>query len=500
MTKANKAIKASIILIFTKLSDKLLGLISTLILARILMPEDFGLIAISNLVIGLITRVTDSGGDAYLIQKDNIHNNDINTSWTINLILKIMLYLILISVTPFVVDYYNDDRLSLIIPVLSSMVILGALANPYISILKRNQSYELLFKIEIIRKTLTVGVVVASALYFQSYWALIIGHLVSNLIKGILSYIFIKYRPLLCIEKWQEQWVFSKWMLAKGCFGYARSQLDTFLVSSFYGPAQLGGYHLSKYISNMPASEGISPALDPLLASFSRSKHDIDNFRHQILLTLLVIGATVIPLSCYMYFNSMPIMNLLLGSKWLEFNEVFSVLSLLVIPVAIGRISGQIATSQGKVKMLFYYDVISLAGMAIILYLNSHLTLVEFASLKLAGDLVFVIILFLFVTKTLLAGQRGHILLTFVIIVLIGSLMGYASQFYYYENLPILLALAISFTVYAIGWLTFCVVLYKLFLNKSSAASHLKFIIFEFYKRLSLLVISNILKYKRDFK
>ncbi len=109
MSNANKALKGSFLLVLTKLSEKSLGIVSTLVLARLLVPDDFGLVAIANLIIGLVSIMADTGSGLYLIQKEEVDDDDINTSWTINLILQTMLFVFLVLITPFASEYYQDD-------------------------------------------------------------------------------------------------------------------------------------------------------------------------------------------------------------------------------------------------------------------------------------------------------------------------------------------------------------------------------------------------------
>ncbi len=480
MSNANKALKGSFLLVLTKLSEKSLGIVSTLVLARLLVPDDFGLVAIANLIIGLVSIMADTGSGLYLIQKEEVDDDDINTSWTINLILQTMLFVFLVLITPFASEYYQDDRLLSVIPVLSSMVILGALTNPYLSILIRNQSYELIFKIDIIKKIFSVSVVCIVALIFQNFWALIIGHLVSNMIRVVCSYLYLDYRPKLNLSRVREQWAFSQWMLAKGFLGYSRSQLDTFLISSFYSPAALGGYHISKYISNIPGSEGISPALDPLLASFSKNKNNFDNFKHQIMLTLLVIGATAIPLTAFMFFNSTPIVKLILGENWVDFSSVFGILSLLVIPLAIGKISAQIVISRGRVKALFYYDLFSLMIMAGILFYLSNISLESFSSAKVAVDFILVFLLFIYSAASIFNKELIKITSAFITILFSAFSLAYLSKVYFLTQIPVFISLTLSFSLFCLTWLLFCYAFFYIFLRKNQAALHLKYLIKQF--------------------
>jgi len=486
MSQATLALKGAFILTITKLSERLLGLVSTLILARLLLPEDFGIIAISLLVINFIEVITDTGGGLYIISKDEVDHQDINTFWTIDIILKLLVFLILLAITPIVSSYYDDVRLLTLLPVLALMIPIGAFTNPHLVILRRTQNYTPILKMDITKKVLSISATITVALIYQNYWALIAGHLTSNIVKLVYSYAVFDYRPKFTLCKFTEQWSFSKWMLAKGVLGYSRSQLDTFLVSSFYSPENLGGYHVSKYLSNMPGTDAISPALDPLLASYSRNKKDLDSFKHQVMLTLLVIMATAPPLATFMYFNSTAIVSLILGDKWITFSEVFGILSLLVIPLAIGRVAGQIVTSQGKVKVLFFYDLLSLIVMAGVLLSLSSISIEAFSTARVAIDFSFVLLLFIYSTTAIFKKDLLIILLYFITVILGALGLGYLSQVYFFIELPIFISLTLSFIIFCLTWLVFCYLFFSLFLRNNHAALHLKYLIQELGVKCSL--------------
>jgi O-antigen/teichoic acid export membrane protein len=485
MSQANLALKGALILTITKLSERLLGLVSTLILARLLLPEDFGIIAVTLLVINFIQVITDTGGGLYIISKDEVDHQDINTFWTIDIILKLLVFFILLAITPIISGYYDDVRLLTLLPALALMIPIGAFTNPYLVILRRTQNYKPILKMDIIKKVLSISVTITVALIYQNYWALIAGHLTSNIVKLIYSFMIFDYRPKFTLVKFTEQWSFSKWMLAKGVLGYSRSQLDTFLVSSFYSPANLGGYHVSKYISNMPGTDAISPALEPLLASYSRNKRKPENFKHQVMLTLLVIMATAPPLATFMYFNSTAIVSLILGDKWLTFSKVFGILSLLVIPLAIGRVAGQVLTSQGKVKILFYYDLLSLTVMAGVLLSLTNTTLEAFSIARVAIDCSFVTLLFIYSTTNIFKKELLLIVFYFISVILGALSLGYFSQIYFLTELPIFISLTLSFIIFCLTWLVFCYFFFYLLLRNNHAALHLKHLIQEFGVKFS---------------
>jgi lipopolysaccharide exporter len=477
LTEANKVFKGGAFLFAGKMIQRSFGLISTLILARVLVPDDFGLVAIANLVYGFVSKSIQAGTGQYLIQKEVVEDTDINTSWTIHIILQLVIFVLLLIATPFVAEYYSDDRLKLVIPVLACMILAGLFGNPYLAILQRNQEYGIIFKIGIIKKVLSVVITVIAALTFQSYWALIIGHLVSSTTGTICSYVFLTYRPKFSLVNAKEQWGFSKWMLAKGILGYTRAQLDTFFVSSFYSPSFLGGFHISKYIASIPGSEGISPALEPLLATFSRTIKEKEAIQHQISLVIIVVFALAVPLSCYLFIFSEPFVLMLLGDKWADFASVFGILSLLTVPAAIGKVASQVITSSGKVKFLFVYDVYSLIFLATILFYVSSGTLEKFATARVLVEFLTISALFIVATHKIFGRLLFNILFLFVMYFSSSLALAFLTQYFFIESIPYFFSLAIVFVVFAVFSIMLCWLFFILFLRSNRAAHHVIFIL-----------------------
>lgn len=476
MSAAKLALKGSLILICTKISEKLLGLVSTLVLARILLPEDFGIIVISLLVVTFMDTIANSGGREYIIRKDTVNDEDINTFWTLNLCLKTGIFVLIILITPSIADYYNDERLLSILPIFASMLPIGALTNPALIVCQRNQDYIPVLKIDIVKKLISITLSILAALYFQNYWALIVAHLTSNIISFVYSYILFTYRPKFMLTKLREQWAFSQWMLARSVLGYSRSQLDTLFVSTFFSASALGAFHISKYISNMPGTEIIAPALDPLLASYSKTKHIIEDFKHQITLTILVVAATAIPITAFVFYNSFDIVSFVLGKNWVEYSSLFAFLSLLVIPQVIGKIAGCIITSTGKVNLLFYYDLISLIAMIGMLYSLRNSTLECLTIGKLSIELVMVFCLLTIGTLTLF---RASIISLYAILIGAGVAafgLGYFLSLFSF-GLPAFFELAVNFIIFFISWMVLIILFFKAFLKRNHAALHIKYLL-----------------------
>lgn len=247
-------------------------------------------------------------------------------------------------------------------------------------------------------------------------------------------------------------------------------------MSAYYSTSSLGGFHISKYISNMPASDIFAPALEPLLATYSKNKHNKDDLKHQVTLTILVIAVIAIPFTAFMFNNNNELVELILGSKWSEYSALFGLLSLLIIPQTIGYIAGTIITSLGKISLLFYYDIISLALMAVILFFLKGFSLETFTLGKFVIEVVMVLTLFSIGSFPLFGLKIGGLFL--LLTVSSGLSFGLAYILSFIDlKLNVFLELSISFIFFGISWLIMCIIIYSIFLRNNHAALHLKHII-----------------------
>lgn len=477
-TEAQKFLSASMLMVCTRLSERVLGLVSTLILARLLVPEDFGIVAMAMIFITFITILASTGLQQYIVRKSIVSEADLNTAWTLNFALKMSLVPIVLIASPYIAEFYGDYRISSVLNVVILIAPLEALKNPALYLEVKEQKYRKLATIALTRKLFSVLGTVAFALIYTSYWSLIFGHIISNLTAMIMSYILIRKIPKFTFEKLSEQWNFSKWFLFKEVFSFIRSQLDAILVGRLYSPAVLGGYHVSKYLSFMPTSQLLEPAMAPLLASFSKVKDDHEDLIYQVRLVLSVAVLTVIPLSIFIFFYSEPIVGVILGPNWLEFSNIFGLLALVGISIEYSRVAITLITAKSKVKYLFYYDVTGLFIVALVLFYMANFDIYYFVIAKVFTDSLLSISLFLTVgyylknSKTFLffvAAGFLHALICYFICRLISPLFSFFSVSFVGILFVGLLYILVLFFLHSILYI-FCY-------NKRKEARHIKQIV-----------------------
>lgn len=392
-------------MLIIRFTQRGLGLISTLILARLLTPSDFGLVAIVAIVVQFFDIVATSGSAQYIIQKADLHDDDLNTAWTIDLLMKSGLQLILVAAAPIIADYYDKPELQMALWIASCSLPISALLNPGLTLLRKQLDYRRILSLSIIQKLLSFTAVMTAVLIEPSYWALIIGDLVSSVVFTLGSYLIHPFRPRVSLSQIRTQWSFSQWILLKSVFGYTRSHIDTLLVSRSFGVAEVGKYHMVKHLTSIPATDIISPAIEPLLSAFSLSKkHQPEALPQQVRIALLVIIFLITPLCVFVWHYPAPIIDTLLGAQWTSAYGVLSALSLLLFAFSLNQFFEYYCISQGRVKQVFGYDVASMMCIVGILFFFPGDSLNEFALRRGLLGAAMALGFFLYINHTLRLG------------------------------------------------------------------------------------------------
>jgi O-antigen/teichoic acid export membrane protein len=343
-----------------KFISRLIGLVSTLILARILTPTDFAMIAIIAIVLHLFDILSHTGSEQYIVQKSEVFDGDLNTAWTLDIVLKSLMCVLLMAIAPLISSFFEQAHLSFAIQVASITLIINALKNPGLLLLKRNLDYKKVFYLSLVQRIASFVTVIFVALNWQSYWAFVIADIVGAVVFTLGAYKIQPFRPAFSLLKVSEQWLFSKWLLGKSIVGYLRSQIDTVLVAKFFSTAQLGNYHMARDVAMLPGYNILGPAIEPLLADFKDHKHNPIKLGQRVSKVLCIISFIVVPITTFIAFYPALIIDVLLGAQWVIAGEILGVMSLLFFYYCFLLVIESALTAVGKVKAIFMFDIVSL--------------------------------------------------------------------------------------------------------------------------------------------
>ena len=205
---------------------RLLGLISTVVVARLLAPSDYGVVAIAMIAVGLLETIAYLGVDLSLIKDQNAGQDEFDSAWTIQLIQGIAISTLLYFSAPWVALYFNEPRAQNVIVWLALRPIIDSLQNIGLVALRRDLDFAREFRFNLLTKILGVCVQITAALYFRNYWSLVLGMIAASVITSLLSYLMHPYRPRLTLVKAANIWSFSQWLLVSRVGSFFNRRAD----------------------------------------------------------------------------------------------------------------------------------------------------------------------------------------------------------------------------------------------------------------------------------
>lgn len=304
-----------------------LGLLSTIILARLLTPTDFGLVAMATLVAGIVEIMAQFGFDTFLIRrKGDPCRENYGTVWTLTVLRGIAVAIVLGALAPWAADLFNDARLAPLIYVLAGSAAIEGFQNIYLAKYERDLNFRLQFRFQVAKKLAMLATTLGLAVIYQTYWALMAGIVVSRVFGVALSYFLCPERPSFTFKHVGEAFAFSKWIMLSNLVYYLRDNTGQWLIGRLMHPGALGIYLLAKEISELPTTELVHPIQRSLLPGFARLSDDPAAMRQGYLrayATLLLIAA---PIGVGLALVAGPLVRCLLGAKWLEAVPVLQIL------------------------------------------------------------------------------------------------------------------------------------------------------------------------------
>ena len=171
-SKSVSAARGAVLVVGMRWIDRLIGLVSTLILARLLVPEDFGIVAMASVVVGLIDTLLDLGVGSALIQNRDAGREDFDTAWTMRVIQALGAALILWFAAPLAAEYFRDPRVVDVIRVMALAMLIGGFENIGIVAFQKNMEFGSDFRFFFFRRLAGFIVTISLAFWLHSYWAM----------------------------------------------------------------------------------------------------------------------------------------------------------------------------------------------------------------------------------------------------------------------------------------------------------------------------------------
>lgn len=358
MSKSIKVINGALLLSFMRVSIRVLGLISTIVLARILVPEDFGLVAIALTYVAVITGVTTFNVNAALIHITSKSNDYFNTAWSISIIRGIVLAFILF-LSSFIMDnFFDDERLTSIIWAISLLPLIDSCINPKFVVFEKSLDFSKEVKLQIITKITGVIITIFFAIITKSYWSLIIGLIFTSILKTFFSYILLRYKPHFTLSKWREFLSYTGWLTAASALNSITMQIDNFIIAKYFGTKFIGFYHIANQVSMMFTTEvsmSLSRAVFPALSDIKNDQKTLDL---AVIKSISLISLITLPVAIGFAIISNEFILIVYGEKWIDAASIIHFIVPTLALSAMFSIGASLAKAVGKTRQLFFRDLI----------------------------------------------------------------------------------------------------------------------------------------------
>ncbi len=322
-------------MVLARILDRTIGLASTVILARLLVPADFGLVAMATALLALLELLGMFGVDMALIQNATATRRHFDTAWTFNVILGLVIAIALLALAVPAAHFYNEPRLQPIIICLAAAAVLQGFENIGVVAFRKELRFDKEFKLLLSKKLAMFMVTIPLAFLLRNYWALVAGTVVGRVVSVALTYWLQEYRPRFSLAARGELFQFGKWMMISGVLNFTSNRAADFLIGKLSGPRALGLFSLSYEISNLPTSDLIAPINRAIFPGYAQKAVDLGALRRMYLEVIGLIALLAVPAGVGIAAVAELMVPVVLGPKWVDAVPAMTALSFYGVLLAL---------------------------------------------------------------------------------------------------------------------------------------------------------------------
>jgi PST family polysaccharide transporter len=298
-------------------------------LARLLAPEEFGLVAMVLSLGGFLVIFIDLGLTDATIQKEDINHTQISTLFWINVIIAAAVALAVIALSPAIAWFYSEPRLANIAMVWSAYLFCAALSTQHIALLKRRMLFFGISLIEVVAAFMSSLLAIVLAMNGWSYWALVFRHIAFATCMSAGAWILCPWFPgrpsfssgIHSMLKFGRNATFSF------IIGYFARNLDKILLGRYFGAGELGYYHRAYYLFVLPATQLTEALKNVATSTLSKLRSEPLKYHSYYLKAVSVLSFMGMPISFFFVIESEDVILLLFGQQWMKSAEIFRLLA-----------------------------------------------------------------------------------------------------------------------------------------------------------------------------
>jgi len=345
-----KAVRGASVTIASRLGEHAVHMISVIVLARLLTPKHFGLVAMVASVGSVFNVFKDLGLSDATIQAPQIDHKQVSTLFWVNSLFGLGISLLFIVFSPLIALFFKEPELVNIAIFFSLSFIFAGLSIQHMALLKRRMEFSKIAVISLGSSVVSVAAAIAAAALGFGYWAIIVRQVVLAVVLAVGAWVFCSWRPgkpsslagVLPMIK------FGANIIGFYVLNYFAQNLDKTLIGWRNGAKMLGFYDRAYQLSGMPIETMTLPVQSVAVTTLSKLVNEPDNFKRYYLNALSILAFVGMPLSAFLAVVSKDLVLLLLGPQWGFTSDIFFFLSMGIGAQILYATQGWLHISMGR--------------------------------------------------------------------------------------------------------------------------------------------------------
>lgn len=316
--------------------SKSFRLIASIILARLLFPEDFGLYGIALIIIRFARKVSNMGFSSVIVQRKELTKQEINTIFTVSLGINMLIGIILFFGAPLFASWVDEPKVTPVVQLISSTFLMAAFTLVSQNILRRDMRFKELAFSGSARSTVGLILPIILALLNFGVWSLILGEVVGTFAAMLVAMIYARWMPKLYFKRqaFKNVYAYGLKVSAVSYLNYFINNIDYLLISKFLGVAQLGYYERAFNLMNLTRRQLGRTVNDTLFSAYSKIKDDQARVVNNLKKILGYVSLIAYPVLIWLFFAAPSLIYNMYGAKWTP----------TILPLQIMSVSGLINT------------------------------------------------------------------------------------------------------------------------------------------------------------
>ncbi len=373
-----RSLQSGLIAIAAQPIKLVIGIGGTMVLARLLVPADFGLLAMVNPLLNMVDSLSNLGLETATVQRQELNQEQASAIFWLSIKINVTIIAAMVLAGPLLAKFYSQPELTNIVLCLAVGAGSICLTFQHMSLLKRQMKFELLTTIEVVGLLVSTVVAVTTSWLGWGYWALVLQLTVLQVVKSMGYWIFCDWRPQRTTSPSQfktdlrSTLSYGVHLTGFRCISRVGMDMDRVLLGYVGGANAVGLYSMAYQWAYFPFWQIYYPLFDVVVSSFSRSLSEPERYRLYCRRGLMLIFAVCMPTLAYLFVTADAVTRVILGDQWLEIVPIFRVLIVAVFVGSMYRVTKWIYVSCGETQRQFRWSLIHTPMMITAVIIGLH--------------------------------------------------------------------------------------------------------------------------------